>query len=60
MAKNKSVEKGFLIYWVFHFIWKALKALGRALLTVCRTVREFCTGELYKTDRAAKKTSFLM
>lgn len=54
-AKNKSVEKGFLIYWVFHFIWKALKALGRALLTVCRTVREFCTGELYKTDRAAKK-----
>ena len=54
-AKNKSVEKGFLIYWVFHFIWKALKALGRALLTICRTVREFCTGELYKTDRAAKK-----
>ena len=40
---------------MFHFIWKALKALGRALLTVCRTVREFCTGELYKTDRAAKK-----
>ena len=40
-AKNKSVEKGFLIC--------------RALLTVCRTVREFCTGELYKTDRAAKK-----
>lgn len=54
-AKNRNIEKGFLTYWVLHYIWKALKAIGRALLAVWRVIREFCTGELYKTDRAAKK-----
>ena len=54
-VKNRNVEKGFLTYWVFHFVWKALKALGRALLAVWKVIREFCTGELYRTDRAAKK-----
>ena len=58
-VKNKNTAKGFLIYWVFLYVWKALRAVGRALLAVWKAIREFFTGELYKTDRAAKKFIFL-
>ncbi len=58
-VKNKNTVKGFLVYWVFLYVWKALRAVGRALLAVWKAIREFFTGELYKTDRAAKKFIFL-
>ena len=58
-VKNKNTAKGFLVYWVLIYVWKALRAVGRALLAVWKAIREFFTGELYKTDRAAKKFIFL-
>lgn len=58
-VRNKSVANGFLIYRVFFYVRKALKFVGRGFAAVWRVFREFCTGELYKSDRAAKKFAFL-
>ncbi len=58
-AKNKKAAEGFLIYWIFHYLWICLKYIGRSLKSVGRLFREFCTGEMYKSDRAAKKFLFM-